>query len=148
MAHLALPERRPCPLSQNSTSSSQPYPTYGTQVTPDQVYQQQLAYHQNQQQFDFQNFPNPRNTQPRYFPSIITTAFFSITLKSGENEADHIENAKDTYMERSGNKKFQYLHSWNILKSYPKSDAAKPIDEDNLAELFGLDPRARPAGKP
>ncbi|GKA01577.1 hypothetical protein Tco_0674242 [Tanacetum coccineum] len=51
-------------------------------------------------------------------------------------------------MERSGNKKFQYLHSWNILKSYPKWDVAKPIDEDNLAELFGLDPRARPAGKP
>ncbi|GJZ47791.1 hypothetical protein Tco_0601623 [Tanacetum coccineum] len=71
-----------------------------------------------------------------------------LTCKSGENEADHIENAKDTYMERYGNKKFQYVHSWNILKSYPKWDAMKPIDEDNLAELFGPDPRAHPAGKP
>ncbi|GKA20720.1 hypothetical protein Tco_0700709 [Tanacetum coccineum] len=68
-----------------------------------------------------------------------------LTRKSEENEGDHIENAKDTYMERYGNKKFQYVHSWNILKSFPKWDAAKPIDEDNLAELFGPDPRARPA---
>ncbi|GJU01033.1 hypothetical protein Tco_1111371 [Tanacetum coccineum] len=71
-----------------------------------------------------------------------------LTRKSGENEADHIENAKDTYMERSGNKKFQYIHAWNILKSYPKWDAAKLIDEDDLAELFSLDTRARPAGQP
>ncbi|GJS61793.1 hypothetical protein Tco_0656577 [Tanacetum coccineum] len=68
--------------------------------------------------------------------------------KSGENEVDHIENANDTYMERYGNTKFQYVHSSNILKSYPKWDATKPIDEDNLTELFGPDPRARPAGKP
>ncbi|GKE71654.1 hypothetical protein Tco_1529726 [Tanacetum coccineum] len=71
-----------------------------------------------------------------------------LTRKSGENEAGHIENAKDTYMEQYGNKKFQYVHSWNILKSYPKWDAMKPIDEDNLTELFGLDPRARPADIP
>ncbi|GKD86838.1 hypothetical protein Tco_1357992 [Tanacetum coccineum] len=51
-------------------------------------------------------------------------------------------------MERYGNKKFQYVHSCNILKSYPKWDAAKPIDEDNLAKLFSPDPRARPAYKP
>nr|GEY75477.1 protein ALP1-like isoform X1 [Tanacetum cinerariifolium] len=41
-----------------------------------------------------------------------------------------------------------YLNAWSILKSYPKWDAVKSIDEDNLAELFGPDPRARPAGKP
>ncbi|GKD80894.1 hypothetical protein Tco_1347733 [Tanacetum coccineum] len=35
---------------------------------------------------------------------------------------------------------------WKISKSYPKWDAAKPIDEGNLAELFGPDPRAHPAG--
>ncbi|GJT01142.1 hypothetical protein Tco_0822311 [Tanacetum coccineum] len=71
-----------------------------------------------------------------------------LTRKSSKNEAEHIENAKDTYMERSGNKKFQYLHAWNVLKSYPKWGAMEPIDEDNLAELFGPDPRARPTGKP
>ncbi|GKE64305.1 hypothetical protein Tco_1518466, partial [Tanacetum coccineum] len=64
------------------------------------------------------------------------------------NEANHIKNAKNTYMERYGNKMFQYVHSWNILKSYLKWDVAKPIEEDNLAELFGPDPRARFAGKP
>ncbi|GJX42895.1 hypothetical protein Tco_0257885 [Tanacetum coccineum] len=52
-----------------------------------------------------------------------------------------------TYMERYGNKKFQYVHIWNILKNYPKWNAAEPIDEDNLQELFGRDPRERPAGK-
>ncbi|GJU68544.1 hypothetical protein Tco_1254803 [Tanacetum coccineum] len=71
-----------------------------------------------------------------------------LTRKNGKNKSDHIDSAKDTYMERHGNKKFQYVHSWNILKSYLKWDATKPIDEDNLAELFGPDPRARPAGKP
>ncbi|GJT07141.1 hypothetical protein Tco_0841603 [Tanacetum coccineum] len=71
-----------------------------------------------------------------------------LTRKSEENKADHIENAKTSYMERYGNKKFQYVHAWNILKSYPKWDAAKPIDEDNLVELFGPNPRARPASKP
>ncbi|GJV95684.1 hypothetical protein Tco_1547261 [Tanacetum coccineum] len=57
------------PSSQNSNSSSQPYPSFGTQMTPDQAYQQQLTYHQHQQQVDFQNFANPRNTPPQYFPS-------------------------------------------------------------------------------
>nr|GFC40541.1 hypothetical protein [Tanacetum cinerariifolium] len=68
-----------------------------------------------------------------------------LTRIRGKNEADHIENENDTHMERYGNKKFQYVHAWNILKSYPKWDAVKPIDEDNLAKLFGPDPRARPA---
>ncbi|GJX65072.1 reverse transcriptase domain-containing protein [Tanacetum coccineum] len=56
------------PSSQNSNCSSQPYPPFGTQMTPDQAYQQQLAYHQLQQQGRFQNFANPRNTPPQYFP--------------------------------------------------------------------------------
>ncbi|GJT42963.1 hypothetical protein Tco_0951678 [Tanacetum coccineum] len=72
----------------------------------------------------------------------------TLSKRHGENDADHIENAKNTYVERYGNKMFQYVHSWNILKSYLKWDVVKPIDEDNLAELFGPDPRARPAGKP
>ncbi|GJW86377.1 glutathione S-transferase T3-like protein [Tanacetum coccineum] len=70
-----------------------------------------------------------------------------LTRKSGESDADLVENAKTTYMERYGNKKFQYVHVWNILKNYPKWNAAEPIDEDNLQELFGPDPRERPAGK-
>ncbi|GJR31060.1 hypothetical protein Tco_1107292 [Tanacetum coccineum] len=70
-----------------------------------------------------------------------------LTRKSGESDTDLVENAKTTYMERYGNKKFQYDHVWNILKNYPKWNAAEPIDEDNLQELFGPDPRERPAGK-
>nr|GEW22664.1 myb-like domain, Myb/SANT-like DNA-binding domain protein [Tanacetum cinerariifolium] len=70
-----------------------------------------------------------------------------LTRKSRENDVDLVENAKTTYMERYGNKKFQYAHVWNILKNYLKWNAAEPIDKDNLQELFGLDPRERPAGK-
>ncbi|GJX26595.1 hypothetical protein Tco_0232891 [Tanacetum coccineum] len=70
-----------------------------------------------------------------------------LTRKSGESDADLVENAKTSYMERYGNKKFQYDHVCNILKNYPKWNAAEPIDEDNLLELFGPDPRERPAGK-
>ncbi|GJZ28964.1 hypothetical protein Tco_0573611 [Tanacetum coccineum] len=33
---------------------------------PDQAYHSQLAYHQNQQ-YGFQNYSNPRNTQPQFF---------------------------------------------------------------------------------
>ncbi|GKC99196.1 glutathione S-transferase T3-like protein [Tanacetum coccineum] len=70
-----------------------------------------------------------------------------LTRKSGESDAGLVENAKTSYMERYGNKKFQYDHVWNILKNYPKWNASEPIDEDNLQELFGPDPRERPAGK-
>ncbi|GJT44213.1 hypothetical protein Tco_0952928 [Tanacetum coccineum] len=47
-----------------------------------------------------------------------------LTRKSGESDADLVENAKTCYMERNG-----------------------PIDEDNLQDLFGPDPRERPADK-
>nr|GEY42201.1 hypothetical protein [Tanacetum cinerariifolium] len=40
-----------------------------------------------------------------------------------------------------------YVHVWNILKKFPKWNAAEPIDTDNLQELFGPDPREHPAGK-
>ncbi|GKB85588.1 hypothetical protein Tco_0957860 [Tanacetum coccineum] len=66
--------------------------------------------------------------------------------KSGENKADLIETVKTVYLERVG-KKFQYPHVWKILKEYPKWDTAKPIDGDNLQEVFGPDKRERPAGK-
>nr|GEW46458.1 glutathione S-transferase T3-like [Tanacetum cinerariifolium] len=69
-----------------------------------------------------------------------------LTRKSGESDADLIENAKTSYIERCG-KKFQYDHVWSILNNYPKWNAAEPIEEDNLQELFGPDPRERPAGK-
>ncbi|GJU27844.1 Myb-like domain, Myb/SANT-like DNA-binding domain protein [Tanacetum coccineum] len=40
---------------------------------------------------------------------------------------------------------------WNKIstteKQYPKWDAAEPIDEDNLQEVFGPDKREHPAGK-
>ncbi|GKD88617.1 hypothetical protein Tco_1364124 [Tanacetum coccineum] len=69
-----------------------------------------------------------------------------LNRKSGESDADLVENAKTAYHDRTG-KKFLYLHVWNILKNYPKWDAAEPIDVDNLQELFGPDPRECPAGK-
>ncbi|GKE16913.1 hypothetical protein Tco_1424490 [Tanacetum coccineum] len=34
-----------------------------------------------------------------------------------------------------------------MLTCYPKWNATEPIDADNLQELFGPDPRERPAGK-
>ncbi|GJX16369.1 hypothetical protein Tco_0217201 [Tanacetum coccineum] len=55
------------PGSQHS-NSSQPFPPYGTQMSPpEHAYQSQLAYHQNQQ-YGFQGYTNPRNTQPHFFP--------------------------------------------------------------------------------
>ncbi|GJT64403.1 hypothetical protein Tco_1015883 [Tanacetum coccineum] len=70
-----------------------------------------------------------------------------LTRKSGESDADLVENVKTSYMERYGNKRFIYDHACNILKNYHKWNAAELIDEDNLNELFGPDPRASPAGK-
>ncbi|GJR31103.1 hypothetical protein Tco_1107335, partial [Tanacetum coccineum] len=35
-------------------------------MSPEQAYQSQLAYHQ-QQQYGFQNYLNPRNTPPQFF---------------------------------------------------------------------------------
>nr|GEW35795.1 glutathione S-transferase T3-like [Tanacetum cinerariifolium] len=70
-----------------------------------------------------------------------------LTCKSGESDADLVENAKTSYLQRYGNKKFQYVNVWNILKKFPKWNAAEPIDADNLQELFGPDPRESPAGK-
>ncbi|GJV59899.1 hypothetical protein Tco_1465999 [Tanacetum coccineum] len=70
-----------------------------------------------------------------------------LTRKSEESDADLVENAKTSYLQRYCNKKFQYVHVWNILKKFPKWNAAEPIDADNLQELFGPDPRERPAGK-
>nr|GEX32323.1 hypothetical protein [Tanacetum cinerariifolium] len=168
--------------SQNSNSSSQPFPHFATQMSPDQAYHSQLAYHQ-QQQYDFQNYSNPRNTpsqffsQPHYFPQQSSQPPFKVPqakyprdsrrrqkntgkqpvvdlddgddddmAASGESDADLIENAKTSYIERCG-KKFQYDHVWSILNNYPKWNAAEPIEEDNLQELFGPDPRERPAGK-
>ncbi|GJY50129.1 hypothetical protein Tco_0440085 [Tanacetum coccineum] len=53
--------------SQNSNSSSQPFPPFGTQMSLDQAYHSQLTYHQQQQQYGFQNYSNSRNTPPQFF---------------------------------------------------------------------------------
>nr|GEZ90099.1 glutathione S-transferase T3-like [Tanacetum cinerariifolium] len=66
-----------------------------------------------------------------------------LTRKSRESDVDLVENAKTSYMERYGNKKFINDHAWNILKNYPKLNAAEPIDV--LLELLdkpGLGSRA------
>nr|GEX77887.1 ABC transporter Tap-like, P-loop containing nucleoside triphosphate hydrolase [Tanacetum cinerariifolium] len=65
-----------------------------------------------------------------------------LMISSGESDADLVDNAKTSYIERCG-KKIQYDHVWNILKNYSKWNAAEPLDEDNLQELFGPDPRER-----
>ncbi|GJV32144.1 hypothetical protein Tco_1392544 [Tanacetum coccineum] len=70
-----------------------------------------------------------------------------LTRKSGERDADLVENAKTSYLQRYGNKKFQYVHVWNILKKFLKWNAAEPIDADNLQKLFDPDPRERLIGK-
>nr|GEY05678.1 hypothetical protein [Tanacetum cinerariifolium] len=64
-----------------------------------------------------------------------------------ESDADLVENANTSYLQRYGNKKIQYVHVWNILKKFLKWNAAEPIDADNLQEMFGPDPRERPADK-
>ncbi|GJY28850.1 hypothetical protein Tco_0404617 [Tanacetum coccineum] len=74
------------------------------------------------------------------------TIYKHLTRKSGESDADLVENVKTSYIERC-DKKFQYDHVWNILKNYPKWNEAEPIDEDNLQELFGPDPIEHPVGK-
>ncbi|GJY75490.1 hypothetical protein Tco_0480606 [Tanacetum coccineum] len=96
--------------------------------------------------------PRTKNTMTRKWTRMhgdcqrFNAIYKHLTRKSGENDADLVENAKTNYLERCG-KKIQYPHVWNILKNYPKWNAAEPIDEDNLEELFGPDPRERPAGK-
>nr|GFA26165.1 hypothetical protein [Tanacetum cinerariifolium] len=54
------------PGSQNSNSSSQPFPPFGTQMSPDQAYRSQLAYHQHQP-YGFQNFANPKKLHHNIF---------------------------------------------------------------------------------
>ena len=267
-------QSNPSTPSSHHSNSPQPFPRYGTQISPpEQTYQSQLSYHQNQQ-YGFQGYLNPRNTQPHFFsqqssqpqnfPQYSSQPQFKIpqakepreptrkqkktgkkpvieldegddnvgnedvetkrinirwnekeeillaqawiehsqdanvgkdqkdelywnkiyedfqartrgpartknmltgkwgrmhgdcqrfnayykqaNRKSGENEDDVIESVKTVYYERVG-RKFQYPSVWKILKSYPKWDAAEPIDGDNLEEMFGPDRRERPAGK-
>ncbi|GKA42167.1 hypothetical protein Tco_0734827 [Tanacetum coccineum] len=98
--------------------------------------------------------PRTKNMMTRKWTGIngvcqkFNAVYKHLQRKSGENKVDHIENAKTNFSERYDNKKFSYVHAWNILKTYPKWDSAEPIDEDNIAELFGPDPRPRPAGNP
>ncbi|GJZ07780.1 hypothetical protein Tco_0542063 [Tanacetum coccineum] len=70
-----------------------------------------------------------------------------LTRRSGESDAYLVENAKLSYLQRYGNKKFQYVHMWNILKNYPTLNVTEPIDANNLKELIGPDPKERLAGK-
>lgn len=60
---------------------------------------------------------------------------------SGENEHDHIENAKTSFEERFGSRGFTYVHVWEILKRYPKWDAEEPLDITCLEDIFGPDKR-------
>ncbi|GJW17368.1 hypothetical protein Tco_0024804 [Tanacetum coccineum] len=205
------------PGSQNSNSFS-PYPPFGTQLSPDQAYQSQLSYHQ-QQPYGFQNFANPRNTPPQYFPQPSQPQYFSpqpsqpqfkdddddmaakrATTRWTRNEdillvetwMEHSQNANirkdqhdDVYLNlimqdfnsrttappRTKNKmgKWTRMHGdcqrfnaiyKHLTRKSVESDADlvenaktsymeqyEPIDEDNLQELFGPDPRERPAGK-
>nr|GEX55032.1 hypothetical protein [Tanacetum cinerariifolium] len=56
----------------------------------------------------------------------------------------------DDVEEKRANTRWTHDEEILLTESWVESsqNAAKPIDEDNLAELFDPDPRARPVGKP
>lgn len=66
--------------------------------------------------------------------------------RSGENNNDHFESAKENFEQRFAGKKFEYVHMRDILKKNPKWDAEEPIDIACLEDIFGLDKRPRPDG--
>nr|GEW28788.1 hypothetical protein [Tanacetum cinerariifolium] len=83
-------------IHKNSNSFSQLYPPFGTQMPPEQAYQQQLAYHQHQQQVGFQNFVNPRNPPPQYFPQQPSQPqFFSSPSSKQQFEVPQAKNPRD-----------------------------------------------------
>ncbi|GJV15019.1 transposase, MuDR [Tanacetum coccineum] len=68
--------------------------------------------------------------------------------KSGENEADHIEDAKVTFAAQYPKGiKFMLEHVWRILKGHSKWDASKPLDTKHHTEIFRPHVRPCPAGK-
>ncbi|GKA38787.1 hypothetical protein Tco_0731338 [Tanacetum coccineum] len=69
--------------------------------------------------------------------------------KSGENEVDHIEAAKVTFVaQQPKGRKFMLEHAWRILKGHSKWDASKPLETKDHTEIFGPDVRPHLAGKP
>ena len=64
--------------------------------------------------------------------------------RSGENDHDHVENAKTSFSQRFGQRGFNLVHVWEILKRYPKWDAEEPLDITCLEDIFGPDKRPRP----
>ncbi|GKE32921.1 hypothetical protein Tco_1452243, partial [Tanacetum coccineum] len=67
--------------------------------------------------------------------------------KSGENEADHIEDAKVTFATQyPKGRKFMLEHAWHILKGHSKWDAPQPLDTKDHTEIFRPRVRPRPAG--
>ncbi|GJZ12002.1 endoplasmin [Tanacetum coccineum] len=68
--HLLSNQSNPSTPGSQHSNSSQPFsPLWNANVplSPKHAYQSQLAYHQNQQ-YGFQGYTNPRNTQPHFFP--------------------------------------------------------------------------------
>ncbi|GJW44533.1 hypothetical protein Tco_0073332 [Tanacetum coccineum] len=68
-----------------------------------------------------------------------------LECKRGENEADHIETAKTTFMAQSKGRKFLLEHAWRILKNHAKWDAPKSLDANDHTKIFRTDVRPRPA---
>nr|GEU33090.1 hypothetical protein [Tanacetum cinerariifolium] len=133
--------------SQNSISSSQPFPPFGAQMSPDQGYQSQLSYYQ-QQPYDFQNFANPRNTPQQYSPSqSLQPQIFSQQQSQPSQPQFKVPQAKDPRDGRRKQKKTRKQPVVDLDEDDDDDMAARRGITHNLQELFGPDPRERPAGK-
>lgn len=42
--------------------------------------------------------------------------------RSGENDIDHLENAKTSFEQHFSERSFMYVHVWEVLRKYPKWD--------------------------
>nr|GEU32458.1 glutathione S-transferase T3-like [Tanacetum cinerariifolium] len=74
--------------------------------------------------------------------------------KSGENDVDVMKRAQSIYRDEHKGVAFCQEYAWAILKFHLKWDAPEQVDLTGdvsgatQEDLFGLDARPRPAGKP
>lgn len=74
------------------------------------------------------------------------TIYKHLQHRSGENDVDHLENAKTNFEQRFGSRSFMYFHVWEVLRNYPKWDADDPIDISCTEDIFDPDKRPHPDG--
>ncbi|GJT07140.1 hypothetical protein Tco_0841602 [Tanacetum coccineum] len=135
--------------SQNSNSSSQLYPPFGTQMTPDQAYQQQLVYHQHQQQVGFHNFANPRNTPPQDFPSQSSQPQFKVPQAKDPRDGrrklkkvskqpivDLDEDDDDDVEEKRANTRWNRDEEILLTESWVEHSQNAGIEKDQSDDVF------------